>query len=99
MRISKLQRALVGGVALALLYSVIPSAQCYARSSTRKETRSSGSSFERSVDLKRLRTGNGEWDTQELVASGLTALHRENEQILQELAEIKAAIQRIEANQ
>ena len=54
-------------------------------------------SFGSAVDLNRFRKGNGEWDTQELVASGLTALHQENLQILRELQDIKSRIARLEA--
>ena len=54
-------------------------------------------SFSAAVDLNRFRRGNGEWDTQELVASGMTALHQENLQILRELQEIKSKIARSEA--
>ena len=53
--------------------------------------------FGAAVDLARFRKGNGEWDTQELVASGLTALHQENVQILKELQDIKSKIARLEA--
>ena len=55
-----------------------------------------GDSFNASVDLARFRRGNGEWDTQELVASGLTALHQENVQILKELQDIKSRLARLE---
>lgn len=54
--------------------------------------------FERSVDLGRFRKGNLEWDTQELIASGFTALHRENQKILKELAEIKQALAGLQAD-
>ena len=53
--------------------------------------------FSRAVDPERFRKGNYEWDTQELIASGLTALHKENRKILQGLAEIKERIRRLEA--
>ena len=55
-----------------------------------------GDDFKRAVDLQRFRKGNAEWDTQELIASGLTALHKENQKILQELAEIKGRMRRLE---
>ena len=54
-------------------------------------------SFEEAVNLKRFRKGNIDWDTQELIVSGLTALHREHVQVLRELAELKAAVERLEA--
>ena len=52
--------------------------------------------FQRAVDLKRFRNKNFEWDTQELIASGFTALHEENQQILKELKEIRERIGRLE---
>lgn len=52
--------------------------------------------FSRAVDLKRFRNKNFEWDTQELIASGFTALHEENLKILRELEEIKERIARLE---
>ncbi|MBI3322653.1 MAG: hypothetical protein HYZ94_03115 [Candidatus Omnitrophica bacterium] len=53
--------------------------------------------FSRAVDLSRFRKGNIGWDTQELIVSGLTALHRENQRILRELEEIKETLSRLEA--
>ncbi|MBI3318317.1 MAG: hypothetical protein HYZ90_04100 [Candidatus Omnitrophica bacterium] len=53
-------------------------------------------SFERSVDLDRFRKGNYGWDTQELVASGLTALHREHEEILKELRGLRRKVEELE---
>lgn len=52
--------------------------------------------FNRAVDLERFRKGNYAWDTQELIASGFTALHKENQRILRELEEIKERIGRLE---
>ena len=55
--------------------------------------------FSRAVDLKRFRNKNFEWDTQELIASGFTALHEENQRILTELKEIRDRIGRLEGKQ
>ncbi len=66
------------------------------RQESSSEKSSGEDSFERAVDLKRFRKGNINWDTQELVASGLTALHEEHTQILRELREIKAALKDLE---
>lgn len=52
-------------------------------------------SFEAAVDLKRHRQGYGEWDTQELIAAGLTALHEEHERILRELEAIKSELKQL----
>ncbi len=60
-----------------------------------RETTGDGS-FEGAVDLDRFRQGNLEWDTQELIASGFRALHRDNQQVLKELAELKATVKRID---
>lgn len=48
--------------------------------------------FERAVDLTRFRQGNYEWDTQEFVKSGFTALHEEHVQLLHELAALRAEV-------
>ncbi|MBI1953010.1 MAG: hypothetical protein HYS41_02680 [Candidatus Omnitrophica bacterium] len=45
--------------------------------------------FEDAVDLKRFRKGRIDWDTQQLVASGFTALHGEHEKILEELQHLR----------
>ncbi len=66
---------------------------------TGKKTRSRGDYSEEgfdAVDLSKFRRGNPEWDTQELIASGLTALHKDNEKILKELEDLKVAMQKIE---
>jgi hypothetical protein len=68
----------------------------YRPPAAKREAVDDEESFERSVDLKRFRKGHYEWDTQEFIASGFTALHREHEQILKELREIKAALARAE---
>lgn len=54
-----------------------------------------GDSFEEAVNLKRLRKGNVDWETQELIASGMTALHEEHQRILKELEELKTEIQKL----
>lgn len=68
-------------------------------SSSKKGDSSSQEDFDRAVDLVRFRQGNVEWDTQELIASGLTALHREHVEIREELAKLKAAVERLRAKQ
>ena len=52
--------------------------------------------FDEAVDLSRFRKGNLEWDTQELIASGLTALHEEHQRILLKLGEIQDRLSRLE---
>ena len=54
--------------------------------------------FEDAVDLERFRSGtNFEWNTQQLVASGLTALHREHEKILKELEQLRKEVSQLKA--
>lgn len=77
------------GVAQAQ-YRPPPASRAYESSGSEEE------GFERAVDLTRFRRGNMEWDTQELIASGFTALHREHVRILKELAELKSAVKRLE---
>lgn len=52
--------------------------------------------FSEAVDLSRFRKGNADWDTQELIASGLTALHEEHVKILSKLDKIEARLERME---
>ncbi len=54
-----------------------------------------GDSFERSVDLKRYRKGSPQWNTQELITSGMTALHEEHLKILRELESLKREIHQL----
>ena len=68
----------------------------YDRGSPTKRPVSPMDRFEEAVSLERFRQGNPDWDTQELIASGLTALHEEHQQILIRVAELKAAVDRLE---
>ena len=53
--------------------------------------------FSDAVNPARFRKGNPEWDTQELVANGMKALHEEHLQILRELRELRSRLSRLEA--
>lgn len=53
-------------------------------------------SFEEAVDLEKFRKGNPDWDTQELLRSGLTALHREHLKILEELKGLQMRLTQLE---
>ena len=68
----------------------------YRTSAKGKEPPSAGDEFRDAVDLSRYRKGNLEWDTQELIASGLTALHEEHQRILLRLDEIQDRLSRLE---
>lgn len=52
--------------------------------------------FEETVDLSRYRKGNLEWDTQELIASGMKALHEEQLRILKKLDRIESRLNELE---
>ena len=69
-------------------------AQAEYRSSSKQTATSQDSSdrFSDAVDLSRFRKGNAEWDTQELIVSGLTALHEENVRILERLDRIESQL-------
>lgn len=86
---------LVFGLSVAALWGVAQ-AQYRPPAAVKAEASSREDDFDRSVDLKRFRKGTPNWDTQELLASGLTALHREHVRILQELQELKSAVNRLE---
>ncbi len=52
--------------------------------------------FEEAMDLSRYRKGNLEWDTQELIASGMKALHEEHLRILDKLDRIESRLNKLE---
>ena len=52
-------------------------------------------SFKRSIALNRFRKGSPQWNTQELVAAGLTALHEEHLEILRELKSLKEEVNQL----
>ena len=79
-----------------LIFGGGPAHAQYRPPSSKKGDSSSQESFDRAVDLNRFRKGNIEWDTQELIASGMAALHREHVEIRGEIAELKAAIERLQ---
>ena len=56
----------------------------------------SAGSFEEAVDLSQYRKGNLEWDTQELIASGMKALHEEQLRILEKLDRIESRLNELE---
>lgn len=80
---------------LLLLPALCAAAEAQYRPPPRKEEEPKESSFEKTVDLHRFRKGNIDWDTQELIASGLTALHEEHQRILKELEELKTEIRNL----
>ena len=56
----------------------------------------SPATFEEAMDLSRYRKGNLEWDTQELIASGMKALHEEQLRILEKLDRIESRLNELE---
>ena len=84
--------------AAALAGWTAPASAAYERSfMSRSEDASESRGGWNAVDLGRFRKGNPDWDTQELAASGFTALHEEHLQILKDIRELKSAIERLEA--
>ena len=93
------RKIFLGFFALGITFAAIGGAARaeYRSSSGEKTESSSAAAFDQSVDLNRFRKGNIEWDTQELIRSGLTALHQEHVGILRELQEIKKEIAGLKA--
>ena len=85
-------------IAGALSLTLLGSAQAdYGKPAPSERTRSSEEDgFESLMDLNRVRKGNFEWDTQQLIANGFLALHRENQKILRELEALKSEVQKLE---
>ena len=52
--------------------------------------------FDEAVDPSRYRKGHPDWDTQELIAGGLKALHEENVRILEKLDRIESRLNKLE---
>ena len=52
--------------------------------------------FEEAVDLSRYRKGHSDWDTQELIAGGLKALHEEQLRILEKMDRIESRLNELE---
>ncbi len=67
-------------------------AQAQYRPPPRQEEPEPADEFGDAVSLKRFRRGSIGWDTQELIASGLTALHKEHLEILKELRELRGKL-------
>ncbi len=75
------------------LMALIGVALAQYRSTARGKEEPEGESFEESVDLERFRTGTDyEWNTQRLISSGLTALHKEHLKILKEMEDLRKEI-------
>ncbi len=92
-----MRRWMIGIGVLSLGLAGWPSAaQAQYRPSPRKEEPPEAETFDDAVNLKRFRKGNIEWDTQELISSGLKALHREQVQILDELRRIESRLDKME---
>ncbi|MBI3615489.1 MAG: hypothetical protein HY211_03115 [Candidatus Omnitrophica bacterium] len=98
MRRSLMMGMMIFGLSLAP-FGDVAQAQYRPPPVSREEVFSGSDDFREAVDLKRFRKGNAEWDTQELIASGLTALHQDQVRILKELQEIKAGLQQREKKQ
>jgi len=89
-----MKRWIVGLLIFGWAAAVVELAVADYRSSPSSDRKKSGEadSFDQVVDLKKFRRGNYEWDTQELIKSGLTALHGEHLQILSEIRELRAEV-------
>lgn len=86
-----MKRWLIGALVCGITWTTfLGFAQAQYRPPAAKKTTSQQESSAEVVDPARFRKGNFEWDTQEMIAAGFNALHRENVQILKELRELKA---------
>ena len=93
-----MKRFLFGTMIFVLVFTVF-GAGVFAQYRSRSASAEAGvgsDDFARAVDLERFRKGNEYWDVQELVASGLTALHRDHVRILEQLEGLKAKIKQLE---
>ena len=65
----------------------------------KKEPKAEKDEFEKKLNLERYRDGQIHFETQQLIVNGLTALHEEHVEILEELRDLKARIARLEEKQ
>lgn len=92
-----MRRWMIGIGVLSLVLAGLPgAAQAQYRPSPRKEEPPEAERFDDAVDLKRFRKGNIGWDTQELISSGLKALHKEQVRILERLSRIESRLDEME---
>ena len=52
--------------------------------------------FDETVDPSRFRKGNPDWDTQNLIANGMKALHEEQIRILDKLGRIESRLEKLD---
>lgn len=90
-----MKRILAMGMASCALATLCGVARAEYKRSSREPSEPAGS-FEEAVDLSRYRKGNLEWDTQELIASGMRALHKEQLRILEKLDRIESRLNELE---
>lgn len=92
-----MRRWMIGIGVLSLGLAGLPgAAQAQYRPSPRREEPPEAERFDDAVNLKRFRKGNIGWDTQELIASGMKALHEEQLRILEKLDRIESRLNELE---
>lgn len=92
-----MRRWMIGIGVLSLGLAGFPgAAQAQYRPSPRREESPEAETFDDAVNLKRFRKGNIGWDTQELIASGMKALHEEQIRILKKLDRIESRLNELE---
>ena len=87
--------ALLGALVLAVSGTSRAEAEYRSPKTASGRSPSSNSNFDDAVDVARFRKGNPEWDSQELMVSGMKALHQEQQKILRELEELKSAVRQL----
>ena len=95
MRCRMIALALGGLITIAFVGTIDAQYQYRPAATTTDRSSSKEDGFDRAVDPARFRKGNFEWDTQELIKSGLTALHRDHVQILKDLAALQVEVERL----
>jgi hypothetical protein len=92
-----MRRWIIGIGVLSLGLAGLPGvARAQYRPSPRREEPPEAETFDDAVSLKRFRKGNIGWDTQELIASGMKALHEEQLRILKKLDRIESRLNELE---
>ena len=89
------KRILAIGIACCAVAGLWGIARAEYKKPSREPAEPAGS-IEEALDLSRYRKGNFEWDTQELIASGMRALHQEHLRILEKLDRIESRLNELE---
>ena len=89
-----MKRILEIGIACCSVAALCGAARAEVR--TARGSAEPAETFDETVDPSRFRRGNPDWDTQDLIANGMKALHEEQVRILAKLDRIESRLGKLE---